>query len=83
MSESNSFSPLSERSPVVLPPHPATSTDGGQLMNELKGNGMKGGNCAVQPAMQGGRRHRKSKKSKKSKRSRANRKSRRNKSRRR
>lgn len=64
----------------VLPAPSPTSTSGGQLLNEIKGNGMMGGNCAVQPAMQGGRRHRKSKKSKKSKRSRANRKSRRNKS---
>lgn len=64
----------------VLPAPSPTSTSGGQLLNEIKGNGMQGGNCAVQPAMQGGRRHRKSKKSKKSKRSRANRKSRRNKS---
>jgi hypothetical protein len=75
MSESNSFS---ESSPAVLPTPSVTSTSSGQLLN-----GMKGGNCAVQPAMQGGRRHRKSKKSKKSMRSRANRKSRRNKSRRR
>ena len=71
---------------AVLPEESVSATSGGELLAELKGNGMQGGNpLAGLPSLAGGKKHRKSKsskKSKKSKKNKKNKKSRHNKSRR-